>query len=265
MKEGLKKYVKYMIVTVLTIYLVWFIFHNFIINQYEQDKNFVNNHLTVAVINLDRSPHRLREMTDILKEYGFDRIDRINAIDGKAVSRKQDLPTYEGLPCLSPETDNAHLTHTACYLSHLKALKYAMVESPTEWTLILEDDAKFYKNPKFVMKILSRCIRESTRREEIIWLTYNTSAGYLVNKEGAQLFYSYLNQHSDFTRDFKKNYNKVCLHDWAMAKVFEKIPYTHYPAFIGQREGLVSDITGNDASKSFISRLRDFFFSFEYY
>ena len=44
-------------------------------------------------INLDRSPHRLEQMKKILNKYGFERITRINGIDGKKVSKKSELPT----------------------------------------------------------------------------------------------------------------------------------------------------------------------------
>lgn len=257
------KTLKYAFLTIVVVYLIWFIFHNFTAYGHDKNKKMVNKNITVAVINLDRSPHRMMEMKKILEEYGFERITRIDAVDGKKVSRKKDLPTYEGLLCLNPDEDTGHLTHTACYLSHLKALRYAMTESPTEWTLILEDDACFNKTPSLTMKILTRCITNSWR--DIIWLTETTAVGYLVNKKGAHLFYSYLNQKSDFTRDFKKNYNMTCLYDWAMAKVFEQIPYQHYPTFIGQRNDLVSDITGDVSSKSILEKIRNFLFSFEYY
>jgi GR25 family glycosyltransferase involved in LPS biosynthesis len=261
----MKLNIKNIFLTVLALYLLWFVFENLINHRNQENTKFVNNHLTVAVINLERSPHRMEKMRKMLDEYGFENISRINAIDGKKVSKKSDLPTYEGLPCLSIEDDTSHITQTACYLSHLKALRYAINESSTNWTLILEDDAVFYKNPRLTMKILKKYMTENTK--DIVWLTFSTSAGYLVNRKGAQLFYDFLNQKSDFTRDFVKNYNQSCLHDWAMKKAFKFIPHDHDRTFIGQRDDDISDITGktNQTYDTIISNIKKMVFAYNYY
>jgi len=160
-----------------------------------------------------------------------------------------------------------NITRTACYLSHLRAVKYAM-ESPTEWTLILEDDATFKKIPNSIMRKLSNIL--DSEKYDAAWLSDSgTSECYLLNKKGARIMYSYMNQRSEFTINFVKTYNKDCLHDWTLSEVFKKIRTFYSNNFSMQRCDDTSYITNDNnpnlcSNRSIVDKIFKFIRSFDY-
>jgi glycosyl transferase, family 25 len=110
------------------------------------------------LINLDRSPARLADMTVRLQGVGLP-FTRIEAVDGRALSDEQraaydsDLAlAWFGLTMLDNEL--------ACYHSHLKALR-TFVDSGAGYGLILEDDVEV---PRKSVEILTSLIAETHRR-----------------------------------------------------------------------------------------------------
>jgi GR25 family glycosyltransferase involved in LPS biosynthesis len=210
--------------------------------HYEYYKGRVNPKITVAVISLDDANKRWERLKNHLQNYGFENIVRIKAVDGRKGKTKHDIPEYKNLPCLS----DGHKTHTACYLSHLKAIEYAINDSPTEWTLILEDDAVFRKNKKTVMRVLYKIMK----KYELGYLTSGTAEGYIVNKEGAEKLYSYLKQDSEFTTTFREKYGCACLYDWAFVRAIKNLNYYHHRFLLTQTDDDQSYITGKVFSQN---------------
>jgi glycosyl transferase family 25 len=90
------------------------------------------------VINLDRSPNRLKKISAQLDRLGLN-WQRVTAVDGATLNMDDitvlDTPRFHqqhGKPPLPGEL--------GCYLSHIKALE-ALLSTDHEWGLILEDDA----------------------------------------------------------------------------------------------------------------------------
>lgn len=92
----------------------------------------------IYVINLDRSPQRLQEITDQLSKFGLS-FHRIAAVDGKLATPEQwallDEKAYQlrhGKTSLPGEL--------GCYLSHIDAIR-DFLKSEHQFAVILEDDA----------------------------------------------------------------------------------------------------------------------------
>lgn len=93
------------------------------------------------VINLDRSPDRLKAVTENLRKQGLT-FERIQAIDGGALTRpeRRDNTTFF---CANFCTDG----QVGCGMSHIKAWR-RLIEDGNEFALIMEDDAKLVDNFK---------------------------------------------------------------------------------------------------------------------
>jgi glycosyl transferase family 25 len=104
-----------------------------------------NDHMPPAVktllINLDRSPDRLQNMTARLARIGLE-WERVPGIDGKALDLANDprvsLPDYRRLhgKALNP-------SEVGCYLSHIAACTQFLSDPSAKYALILEDDVDF--------------------------------------------------------------------------------------------------------------------------
>ena len=233
---------KILIFFLLSCYITWFVYENFTMINYEYYNRKVSPKITVVVISLDDADKRWKRLENHLQNYGFENIVRLQAIDGRKATTKYEIPTYKNLTCLS----DGHITHTACYLSHLKAIEYVIHTSPTDWTLILEDDAVFRKNKKTVMRVLNNIMKNY----DLGYLTHGTAEGYMVNKKGATQLYSYLNQDSDFIKTFKEKYGYSCLYDWAFVKAIKNIHYYQSRFLITQTDDDQSYITGKIFSQN---------------
>lgn len=105
----------------------------------------------VFLINLDRDVTKYRKSMKILKENGFDSIQRISAIDGRKVdTNKINLTWYTKYLLKKPQNRCAHeqlntLGGIGCYLSHIKCWK-KLINSKYEGAFIFEDDLEVIKN-----------------------------------------------------------------------------------------------------------------------
>lgn len=102
------------------------------------------------LINLDRSPERLVQMSERLARLGL-LFRRVAAIDGAKVTftdREIDAAEYE-------RCHGKYVTPTevACYLSHYHALQ-AFCQGDKEYALILEDDMEFSDDFRLVLEAL---------------------------------------------------------------------------------------------------------------
>ncbi|MDR2098493.1 MAG: glycosyltransferase family 25 protein [Rickettsiales bacterium] len=100
----------------------------------------MSDDLEILVINLDRSPERMREMEARLRRLGL-RYTRVPAVDGRQASftkREVDAWKYSLAhgKLITP-------SEVACYISHYSAIR-AFAENPRKkFALILEDDMEF--------------------------------------------------------------------------------------------------------------------------
>lgn len=95
------------------------------------------------LINLDRSPDRLKFMQKELSSLGV-QYERVIAIDGQELSNEeiQSLTPYQYSKTKLWFPYKLSKAEYACFLSHRKCWK-KLIESSEEYALILEDDIKF--------------------------------------------------------------------------------------------------------------------------
>ena len=108
------------------------------------DKEYIFklDELKILYINLDRRPDRKQNIQNELSRLGL-KGTRISAVDGKTFSPEEqdywmDRKNFNTLSRIPERV----FGRVGCYLSHLKALKYAL-ENRIEPLLILEDDCRF--------------------------------------------------------------------------------------------------------------------------
>jgi glycosyl transferase, family 25 len=109
------------------------------------------------LINLDRSPERLAQMTERCDAAGIV-FARVNAVDGRCLSDSERQQydrdggiAWYGLPMIDNEV--------ACYLSHLKALR-AFLDTGAAYGLILEDDTEpDDRSQRILLAIIAECKR----------------------------------------------------------------------------------------------------------
>lgn len=94
--------------------------------------------LPIFLINLDRSPHRLKDVDDSMRQLDLD-YERVPAVDGRATSTAEVNAVYSHKQ--NVERYNYDLTQgeIACYMSHRKAWK-KLLDSDHPVAIILEDD-----------------------------------------------------------------------------------------------------------------------------
>ncbi|OJU73152.1 MAG: hypothetical protein BGO07_03155 [Alphaproteobacteria bacterium 40-19] len=117
-----------------------------------KNKPYTTNSIGCYVINLDRSPGRIKAISILLAQLNLP-VHRVIAVDGKKNPeilqdpQLVDLHTYAHLlKGKRPGSGEA-----ACYLSHVKALK-TFLESSYEFGFIFEDDVSF--DPEVLQGIL---------------------------------------------------------------------------------------------------------------
>ena len=96
--------------------------------------------LQTFVINLERSPDRLRAIRERLARVGLPWL-RVAAVDGSTL----DLSRTTGVDIAGYRRNHGKQLNAAevgCYLSHLRAMR-AFLAGPWQWALVLEDDADF--------------------------------------------------------------------------------------------------------------------------
>lgn len=160
------------------------------------------------LINLDRSPDRLHNMTARLGRIGLD-WERVPAVDGKALDLTSDARVSEvDYRKLHGKTINP--SEVGCYLSHIKAYHAFLEDTDAQYALVLEDDVDFADDFLSVLHDLVRHAddwdmvklsgfhsgtpvrpkhRVSNQRHLCVMLSRHTgSAAYLLNRRMAQIY-----------------------------------------------------------------------------
>ncbi len=106
------------------------------------------------VINLDRAPDRLARVRAQLDALGLP-WTRLPAVDARALTTEQaaalDEPAYRRKHGMTPS-----LGELGCYLSHIEVMR-ALLASPFEFALILEDDVLLHETLPSVLQGLLAC------------------------------------------------------------------------------------------------------------
>jgi glycosyl transferase, family 25 len=92
----------------------------------------------IYVINLDRSPERLMEITRQLEKFGLS-YERVEAVDGKLATEAQ-RALLDEMGYKSRHGKTSLPGELGCYLSHVKAIE-VFLASDSPFAIILEDDA----------------------------------------------------------------------------------------------------------------------------
>lgn len=165
----------------------------------------------VFLINLDRDVTKYRKSMKILKENGFDSIQRISAVDGKKVNlNKLDLTWYTKYLLKKPKHRCAHeqlntLGGIGCYLSHIQCWK-KLVNSNYDGAFIFEDDLEVIKNFTHTFNQLvlpSDCdylgigynfaVNENKVSDQFIKCdTFTGTQGYFITTKGAKKMLKYV-------------------------------------------------------------------------
>lgn len=108
----------------------------------ELEYNLKLKDLQILYINLDRRPERKKNIENELKRLGLNGI-RISAVDGQSLTSNEkdywmDRKNFNTLT----RNESRVFGRVGCYLSHLKAMKYAL-DHNIDQLLLLEDDCKF--------------------------------------------------------------------------------------------------------------------------
>ncbi len=108
----------------------------------ELEYNLKLKDLNIVYINLDRRPERKKNIESELKRLGL-KGTRISAVDGQSLTAEEkdywmDRKNFNTLT----RNEDRVFGRVGCYLSHLKAMKYAL-DNNIDKLLILEDDCRF--------------------------------------------------------------------------------------------------------------------------
>lgn len=168
----------------------------------------VRDAIRVYLINLDRAPERLAEMTERLQAIGLS-FERVPAIDGRGI----DLATADRRRVDERRYVRCHgkvlnPNEVGCYWSHVRAIE-TFLASGAEFGLILEDDVSFDEDLPEVLEALLACSGEwdvaklsgrhsgwpvpkrqlTTSRRLVTLLARHTGAGaYLINRYAAECY-----------------------------------------------------------------------------
>jgi len=98
------------------------------------------------VINLDRSPARLKHIKKVFNDQNFN-FHRISAVDGKALTASEIAKIYNEKHCLNLIGRRLLPGEIGCALSHLKAWQ-KLIDLNLEGAFIFEDDILFNEGSK---------------------------------------------------------------------------------------------------------------------
>lgn len=205
-------------------YIILILFLTYLIVNFSLKEKYISSTknrilLPVLYINLKRSPERNDQMIKQFKKYNIHNFHRIEGIDGKKIHIDKgsvDDITYKQVNLLSKinnisKKDIDYYSYHSdeylspgelgCLLSHLKAIRYAYLNS-LGTVLILEDDASLelmekwkYDIPSLIknipldwkiiqlMHLKNINVNDLYKKGEIKW----SCTGYLINSDGQKI------------------------------------------------------------------------------
>ncbi len=134
----------------------------------------LNKNVSVYLINLDRSPDRLRNATANLNEVGLP-FERISAVDG----RNLDMENMADFAVVDVIKKERWITPQVigCSLSHYQAYK-DFLASGSEWALILEDDIEFSGE---VVDIVNKSIDKINKEDIFLFYFHGPEKSFSKN------------------------------------------------------------------------------------
>ena len=159
----------------------------------------------IYLINLDRSPERLKTMDKRLKKLGLT-YERFSAIDGKKTTFFNTEIDEEKYSLLHGKYITP--TEVACYISHYEVMK-KFLSSKKKYALVLEDDVQFSKEFLAVLSALEKCsdkwdvvklngahgggkmkCMQLTKKTSLVLNLFHQSktGAYVINKKAAEAY-----------------------------------------------------------------------------
>ena len=149
------------------------------------------------VVNLKRRGDRLRKVRKVLRESGLRSWERIEAVDGRALSwdgvsqhltpdalAQARWAEHRNVPTICQRTGSfsPHLTLSGvgCALSHRAAWEKLSRSKKHDWALILEDDVSAVADD--LEEKLSRCVAALPSSWQLCLVGYHESTGQLLDK-----------------------------------------------------------------------------------
>lgn len=204
----MKKYTLGLFLVILLTFLLYpmgyFVLNDSTKTNIKENKDYAKDTVVAYIINLDRSPERLKFVKDNVEKLSVP-FERISAVDGNLIPK--DELQQKVFHSMKDFDARNKLGVFGCYLSHLKSWE-TFLQSDAEFAIIFEDDVNF--NPKILKETIDELIinkklwdintfdirgngmplkikRLSNGQKLVVYLTRVVNAGaYIINRKAAE-------------------------------------------------------------------------------
>jgi glycosyl transferase family 25 len=204
----MKKYILGVFLVILLAFLAYplgyFVLDGYTKTEIKENNNYVKDSVVAYIINLDRSPERLKFVKENVERLNIP-FERISAVDGNLLSQEEIQQKVSN--ALKGFDRRNKVGIFGCYLSHVKTWEI-FLKSDAEFAIIFEDDVNF--NPKILKETIDELIinkklwdintfdirgngmplkikRLSNGQKLVVYLTRVVNAGaYIINRKAAE-------------------------------------------------------------------------------
>ena len=204
----MKKYILGVFLVILLAFLAYpigyFVLDGYTKTEIKENNNYVKDSVVAYIINLDRSPERLKFVKENVERLNIP-FERIPAVDGNLLSQEEIQQKVSN--ALKGFDRRNKVGIFGCYLSHVKTWEI-FLKSDAEFAIIFEDDVNF--NPKILKETIDELIinkklwdintfdirgngmplkikRLSNGQKLVVYLTRVVNAGaYIINRKAAE-------------------------------------------------------------------------------
>jgi glycosyl transferase family 25 len=203
----MKKYILGVFLVILLAFLAYplgyFVLDGYTKTEIKENNNYVKDSVVAYIINLDRSPERLKFVKENVERLNIP-FERIPAVDGNLLSQEEIQQKVSN--ALKGFDRRNKVGIFGCYLSHVKTWE-VFLKSDAEFAIIFEDDVNF--NPKVLKETIDELIinkdlwdintfdirgngtpvrikKFSNGQSLVVYLTRVVNAGaYIINRKAA--------------------------------------------------------------------------------
>jgi glycosyl transferase family 25 len=152
----MKKYILGVFLVILLAFLSYpigyFVLDGYTKTDIKENNNYVKDSVVAYIINLDRSPERLKFVKENVERLNIP-FERISAVDGNLLSQEEIQQKVSN--ALKGFDRRNKVGIFGCYLSHVKTWEI-FLKSDAEFAIIFEDDVNF--NPKILKETIDELI-----------------------------------------------------------------------------------------------------------
>lgn len=152
----MKKYILGVFLVILLAFLAYpigyFVLDGYTKTEIKENNNYVKDSVVAYIINLDRSPERLKFVKENVERLNIP-FERIPAVDGNLLSQEEIQQKVSN--ALKGFDRRNKVGIFGCYLSHVKTWEI-FLKSDAEFAIIFEDDVNF--NPKVLKETIDELI-----------------------------------------------------------------------------------------------------------